>query len=130
MPAFLQRNFDLRPQLGRLKAENENPEINGSEMQQRVSALYVFYDRGMPNLSKVGMNTDWPFRFEQAQAHSPRGIDVAAAWFIEDRTKLGLLERTAHDALRSHHHTETHGSEWFSLAPDEAVNKVRLATAL
>jgi hypothetical protein len=92
-----------------------------------MNVLYVFRDPGAPNAFKIGYNSDskqypWPFRYRQAQSHSPRQIEVAAAWNIAgDRSALRRLETAAKNHFSPQRRTACDVNEWFDVAPDEGI---------
>lgn len=96
-----------------------------------MNVLYIFRDPGVPSACKLGLNGDasaafaWPFRYRQALAHSPRAIEVAAAWGIESKARLQDLERQAHELLSASRRKVSHGREWFDLSADEVIARIQ-----
>jgi hypothetical protein len=63
-----------------------------------TNVVYVVKDGGSDRYCKIGKDTIWPFRFHQAQSHTPRGIDLVGAWTFR-RDELDQMERKAHAGL-------------------------------
>jgi len=84
------------------------------------SMIYIFRDRGVAGCVKIGRDTAWPKRLEQARCHTPRGIEAVACWRFDGATTTALneAERRAQAGLpRRPGDTR----EWFDVGADEAV---------
>src|SRR5205823_2955469 len=83
-----------------------------------TNVVYVVKDGGSDRYCKIGKDTIWPFRFHQAQSHTPRGIDLVGAWTFR-RDELDQMEREAHAGLPRRREAE--GDEWFAVATTEVL---------
>lgn len=88
------------------------------------SMVYVLRDRGVPGCVKVGKDTAWPKRLEQARCHTPRGIEAVACWRFDGATTAALNEAERH-AQAGLPRRPGDAREWFDLGADEAVKSLR-----
>ncbi|MDF1556154.1 MAG: hypothetical protein P1P84_23995 [Deferrisomatales bacterium] len=84
-----------------------------------MQVLYVLGDAGYPQFSKVGYDSEWPTRYQQALSHNPRGITVSGLWKFRTKPELREAERRAKQTLAGFKRTVCHGAEWFDLSGDD-----------
>lgn len=82
--------------------------------------VYVFRDRGVLGCVKIGRDTAWPKRLEQARCHTPRGIEAVACWRFDEATTAVLNEAERH-AQAGLPRRPGDVREWFDLGADEAM---------
>jgi hypothetical protein len=83
--------------------------------------IYAFRDLGVPGCVKIGKDTRWPKRLEQARSHTPRGMSALALWPVPENT-LSTAEKRAVIGLPRR--TNTPGKEWYDCEPDQAVETI------
>ncbi len=83
--------------------------------------IYALRDNGVPDCVKIGKDTRWPKRLEQARSHTPRGISVVATWSVPEAS-LGKAEKQAIAGLARR--TQTPAKEWYDCDLEKAVESV------
>lgn len=80
--------------------------------------IYIFQDAGVDGCVKIGKAMSWPRRFIQAQSHTPRGIDVIAAWNIEGKT--ATVNRVEAQVTAALPRRDGQVREWFEINAQDA----------
>jgi hypothetical protein len=85
-------------------------------------SIYIITEENNETYCKIGKDSNWPFRFKQAQSHNPVSLGMAAVWHFEGISlkQINELESVAQAGL-----SKVNGSivaEWYAITPKDAVD--------
>ncbi|WGT50454.1 GIY-YIG nuclease family protein [Thioclava nitratireducens] len=86
--------------------------------------LYVIRDPRLPDACKIGKDTNWPKRYQQALCHSPAPLKVVESFSFSDSVEVKQAEKDA-SRLLAHFKRSGDVNEWYDLPAHGSLEQLK-----